>query len=160
MTRGRVRQRPRCVEAGLLHGAPGPLVYGAVPVRPADPNWERGRPDRRATTGRNLKRRLEDVRAGLYMQTLLREPGAGVMHSLIYFNFLVLLGVTTVLEINHQLPESAKFLHGDVYQAYAFIGDLAGLLFLVGVVWAIVRRYGPRPFGRTASASSPGPSTR
>ena len=39
------------------------------------------------------------------MQTLLRDAGAGLMHSMIYFGFLVLLGVTTVLEIDHQLPE-------------------------------------------------------
>ena len=89
---------------------------------------------------------MKDFRAGVYMQTLLRDPAAGVMHSLIYFPFLVLLAVTTVLEINHQLPESAKFLHGDVYQAYAFVGDAAGVLFLVGVFWAIVRRYVQRPY--------------
>src|ERR1700730_17311900 len=34
-------------------------------------NWERGQPDRRTTTGKNLKRRLADFRAGVYMQTLL-----------------------------------------------------------------------------------------
>ena len=68
---------------------------------------------------KNAKRRFGDFRAGVYMQTLLRDPAAGIMHSLIYFSFLVLLRVTTVLEINHQVPESWKFLHGDVYQAYA-----------------------------------------
>ncbi|MEZ5294978.1 MAG: hypothetical protein R2697_01490 [Ilumatobacteraceae bacterium] len=31
------------------------------------------------------------------------------MHSMIYFGFLVLLGVTTTLEIDHQLPEDLKF---------------------------------------------------
>ena len=59
-------------------------------------NWERGQPDRRATTPKTIKRRLEDLRSGLYMQTLLRDPAAGVMHSLIYFPFLVLFAVTTV----------------------------------------------------------------
>ena len=49
-------------------------------------------------------------------------PPPGVMHSLIYFGFLILLAVTTVLEIDHQMPESAKFLHGGVYQGYAFGG--------------------------------------
>ena len=80
------------------------------------------------------------------MQTLLRDPAAGVMHSLIYFNFVILLAVTTVLEINHQMPESAKFLHGDVYLGYSLVGDVAGALFLVGVVWAIFRRYVQRPY--------------
>jgi Fe-S oxidoreductase len=109
-------------------------------------NWERGGPDDRSTTRKNIARRLRDFRAGVYMQTLLRDPAAGLMHSLIYFNFLILLAVTTVLEINHQMPESAKFLHGDVYRAYSLVGDVAGGLFLLGVVWALVRRYVQRPY--------------
>jgi nitrate reductase gamma subunit len=83
------------------------------------------------------------------MRTLLRDSAAGLMHSMIYFGFMVLLGVTTVLEIDHQLPESLKFLHGRTYQAYALVGDLAGVVFTVGVLWAIVRRYVQR---RTAFA--------
>jgi Fe-S oxidoreductase/nitrate reductase gamma subunit len=142
----------------VFDGIPGPLIaafYTVIPVlivwgslRFADRvrNWERGAPDRRRTTPKNVKRRLADYRAGVYMRTLLRDSAAGLMHSMIYFGFLVLLGVTTVLEIDHQLPESLKFLHGRTYQAYAMIGDLAGLVFTAGVVWAILRRYVQRPY--------------
>jgi Fe-S oxidoreductase len=122
------------------------IVYGAVIFAARVRNWERGGPDDRSTTRKNIARRLRDFRAGVYMQTLLRDPAAGLMHSLIYFNFLILLAVTTVLEINHQMPESAKFLHGDVYRAYSLVGDVAGGLFLLGVVWALVRRYVQRPY--------------
>ncbi len=122
------------------------LVYGAVMFSFRVKNWQRGGPDNRKTTKDNVKRRFADFRAGVYMQTLLRDPAAGVMHSLIYFSFLILLAVTTVLEINHQVPESAKFLHGDVYRAYAFVGDAAGVLFLTGIGWAIVRRYVQKPY--------------
>ena len=122
------------------------IVYGAVLFANRMKNWERGAPDNRATTSGNAKRRFGDFRSGVYMQTLLREPAAGLMHSLIYFPFLVLLAVTTVLEVNHQVPEGLKFLHGDVYRAYTLVGDVAGVLFLVGVVWAILRRFGPRRF--------------
>jgi len=125
------------------------IAYGSVQFSLRMRNWERGRPDRRATTPQNVKRRLADFRAGVYMRTLMREPGAGIMHSLIYFNFIILLGVTTVLEINHQLPTAAKFLHGGVYMGYSFVGDLAGLGFVIGIAWAAVRRYGPwawRPY--------------
>ncbi len=137
-------------------GVPGPLklafytlipillVYGAWNFALRVRNWERGQPDDRRTTVRNLPRRLGDFRAGVYMRTLLREPAAGIMHSLMYFSFLVLLGVTTTLEIDHQLPDAAKFLHGDVYRGYSLVGDVAGVVFVVSVVWAIVRRYGPR----------------
>jgi Fe-S oxidoreductase/nitrate reductase gamma subunit len=122
------------------------IVYGAVLFSQRVRNWERGGPDRRATTPKNVKRRLADFRAGVYMQTLLRDPAAGIMHSLIYFSFLILAGVTATLEVNHQLPEQAKFLHGGVYQGYAAVGDAAGLALLVGVLWALVRRYVVRPY--------------
>jgi Fe-S oxidoreductase/nitrate reductase gamma subunit len=122
------------------------IVYGSVLFSQRVRNWERGAPDNRRTTTKNVGRRLKDFRAGVYMQTLLRDPAAGIMHSLIYFSFLILLAVTTVLEINHQVPESMKFLHGDVYRAYSAIGDGAGLMLLAGVVWAIVRRYVQRPY--------------
>jgi nitrate reductase gamma subunit len=109
-------------------------------------NWQRGAPDRRTTSRANVRRRVDAYRRGVYMQTLLRDSAAGLMHSLIYFPFLVLFAVTGVLEIDHQMPPSLKFLHGTTYQAYKFVGDTAGVLFLVGVGWAIIRRYVQRPY--------------
>ncbi|HEX5366130.1 MAG TPA: heterodisulfide reductase-related iron-sulfur binding cluster [Acidimicrobiales bacterium] len=137
---------PAAWKAAFYTVVPVLVVYGAVLFSQRVRNWERGQPDDRSTTRANLPRRLADFRAGVYMQTLLRDPAAGVMHSLIYFDFIVLLGVTTVLEVNHQLPEDLKFLHGGVYKGYSLVGDVAGALFLVGVVWAIVRRYLQRPY--------------
>jgi Fe-S oxidoreductase len=122
------------------------IIYGAVMFSNRTRNWERGAPDKRSTTTKNAKTRAENYRAGVYMQTLLRDPAAGVMHSFIYFSFLVLLAVTTVLEINHQVPVSWKFLHGTTYQAYSLVGDVAGLFLFLGVSWAIVRRYVFRPY--------------
>jgi Fe-S oxidoreductase len=122
------------------------IVYGAVLFSQRVKNWQRGAPDDRRTTPKNIKHRLADFRAGVYMRTLLRDPQAGIMHSMIYFGFLVLLGCTTALEIDHQLPEGAKFLYGQTYQAYSFIADLAGVVFLGGIGWAVVRRYIQRPY--------------
>jgi len=142
----------------VFENVPGPLqiafytvipvliVWGAFQFADRMRNWERGRPADRRTTSRNAKRRFADFRAGVYMRTLLRDPAAGLMHSMIYFGFLVLLAVTTVLEIDHQMPESLKFLHGRTYQAYAAVGDAAGLVFIGGVAWAIARRYVQRPY--------------
>ncbi len=144
------------VQREVFYNIPGPLklafyvvipmliAWGALQLSYRVRNWERGAPDDRSTNRKNVKKRMEDFRSGVYMQTLMREPGAGIMHSLIYFNFVILLAVTTVLEINHQVPESLKFLHGGVYKAYSLVGDLAGLGFLAGMGIAIVRRYGPR----------------
>ena len=85
------------------------LVYGAVLFSQRVKNWTRGKPDDRRTTTKNVKRRLGDFRAGVYMQTLLRDPAAGIMHSLIYFSFLVLLAVTPLLEINHPRHHRDRF---------------------------------------------------
>ena len=137
---------PSPLRLAFYTAVPIVLLYGAVLFSQRMRNWERGAPESRKTTPKNVGRRMKDFRSGVYMQTLLRDPAAGVMHSLMYFPFLILLAVTTVLEINHQLPESAKFLHGDVYRAYTAVGDGAGVLFLIGVFWAIGRRYVQRPY--------------
>ena len=122
------------------------VVWGAFRFADRMKNWERGSVAKRRTTTKNAKRRAADFRAGVYMRTLLRDSAAGLMHSMIYFGFLVLMGVTTVLEIDHQMPESLKFLHGTTYKAYSLVGDLAGTIFTLGVIWAIVRRYIQRPY--------------
>ncbi len=109
-------------------------------------NYERGKPDNRRTNKGNIHRRMRDFRKGVWMRTLLRDPAAGIMHSFIYFGFLVLFIITVVLEIDHQLPGSLKFLHGRTYEAYAFTGDLFGLIFITGILWAFARRYGQRPY--------------
>jgi hypothetical protein len=124
------------------------FIFGAWNFAQRVRNWERGAPDRRTTTGKNAKRRLKDYRAGVLMQTLLRDPVAGVMHALLYYGFLVLLAVTTTLEFDHQLPESLKFLHGGVYQGFSFVGDLAGLMFVVGMGWSV------RPTSRSGPSSA------
>ena len=137
---------PGALQVAFYTVIPVMLVWGAIAFADRVRNWERGAPDRRRTTTKNVKRRLADFRAGVYMRTLLRDSAAGLMHSMIYFGFLALLGVTTVLEVDHQMPERAKFLHGKTYMAYSMFGDLAGVVFLVGIVWAIVRRYVQRPY--------------
>ncbi len=137
---------PGALQVAFYTVIPMLLVWGAFAFSQRVRNWERGAPDRRNLTKKNVVNRLKDFRAGAYMQTLLRDAGAGLMHSMIYFGFMALLGVTTMLEVDHQLPESLKFLHGDVYKAYSFFGDLAGLVFVIGIVWAAVRRYVQRPY--------------
>ncbi len=109
-------------------------------------NYERGKADNRRTNKTNVHRRMRDFRRGVWMRTLLRDPAAGIMHSMIYFGFLVLFIATVLLEVDHQLPDSLKFLHGRTYQAYAFTSDLFGVIFLVGIGWAFVRRYAQRPY--------------
>ena len=106
-------------------------------------NIERGASEQRT---RMLKRRVHAVREGLQMQTLLRDPAAGFMHSMIYFGFIVLFLGTVTLEIDHLLPTSLKFLEGGFYQGYSFTLDLFAVVYLGGLAWAAIRRYGTRPW--------------
>ena len=106
-------------------------------------NWQRGAADRRTGLWRE---RLEAMGAGLRMQTLMRDRAAGLMHSMVYYGFLVLFLGTVTLEIDHLLPAAFKFLQDDVYRAYSFILDAAALVFLGGLAWAFVRRYGQAPW--------------
>jgi len=101
-------------------------------------SWERGRPEAR---GGMWGRRIKDLDAGLRMKTLMRDPRAGVMHSLIYYGFIVLFLGTVTLEIDHLLPGNLKFLRGPVYQGYSAILDLASLAYLGGLALAVVNRY-------------------
>jgi Fe-S oxidoreductase len=101
-------------------------------------SWALGRAERR--TGM-WGRRARDLSAGLRMKTLMRDPRAGVMHSMIYYGFIVLFLGTVTLEIDHLLPANLKFLQGKVYQGYSAILDLASLVYLGGLALAIANRY-------------------
>ncbi|HEX3090049.1 MAG TPA: iron-sulfur protein, partial [Ilumatobacteraceae bacterium] len=76
---------PGALQVAFYTVIPVMLVWGAIVFADRVRNWERGAPDRRRTTSKNVKRRLADFRAGVYMRTLLRDSAAGVMHSMIYF---------------------------------------------------------------------------
>ncbi len=106
-------------------------------------SWERG--DSEARTGR-WGERFKNLTAGLSMQTLLRDRAAGLMHALIYYGFVLLFLGTVILEIDHLLPEGLKFLSGNVYKVYSAVLDAAAIALIVGVVWAVVRRYGQAPW--------------
>ncbi len=137
---------PTALKVAFYAVAATMLVVVAVLVSLRVRNYERGAPDDRGTTKQNVKTRMKDFRAGVWMRTLMRDPVAGTMHSFIYFGFLVLFLATVLLEIDHQLPESLKFLHGRTYQGYALGSDVFGVVFVVGIVWAIGRRYVQRPY--------------
>ncbi len=137
---------PHALELAFYVALPLLFLFGGIAMSNRVKNWQRGTPDDRSTNAKNAKRRMADFRAGVYMKTLMRDRAAGLMHSLIYFGFLGLFAVTTVLEIDHQMPKSLRFLQGRTYQTHNFFGDFFGVLFVTGIVWAMVRRYIQRPY--------------
>lgn len=113
--------------------------------------WSRGGAEDRTGLWR---RRIKELDRGLRMKTLLRDPQAGLMHSMVYYGFLVLFAGTVTLEIDHLLPGQLKFLHGNIYLVYSAILDLAALVFLGGLALAFLRRYVQRPW-RLRSKTKP-----
>ena len=101
-------------------------------------SWQQGQTEDR--TGLWAER-FKSLSEGLRMKTLMRDKRAGVMHSLMYYGFLVLFLGTVILEIDHLMPAGLKFLHGPVYLGYSAILDLAALVFLGGLALAFVGRY-------------------
>ncbi|MCJ7780791.1 MAG: respiratory nitrate reductase subunit gamma, partial [Acidimicrobiia bacterium] len=106
-------------------------------------SWERGSWETRSGL---WKQRMIGLRDALLMRTVLEDRQAGLMHSMIYWGFIVLMIGTAILELDHILPASMKFLHGWFYQGYSAVLDVAAAAFVVGIVWAAVRRYGQKPW--------------
>ena len=106
-------------------------------------NWSRGADE--ARTGL-WWRRLRELERGLSMRSVLEGGASGVMHSMIYWGFIVLLLGTITLEIDHLLPNNLKFLDGVVYQGYSAVLDAFALIFLIGLLWAALRRYVTKPW--------------
>lgn len=85
---------------------------------------------------------------GLLQRRVLREYYPGAMHAFILWGFIVLfLGTLTVaIQEDFTVPfMGTVFLKGLFYFCYKLILNVAGLLAVIGVLMALIRRYGVRP---------------
>jgi Fe-S oxidoreductase/nitrate reductase gamma subunit len=71
-----------------------------------------------------------------------RELYPGIIHFLIFSGFVVLFIGTVSVAASHYFYE---FLEGDFYLGYSLTLDIFGLLFIIGVIMAMYRRYIQRP---------------
>ncbi len=83
-----------------------------------------------------LKKMLSDAFLG--RRLIKGDRAAGLMHLLIFWGFLILFLGTGVLSIHHYV---FTFLHGNTHLVFSLIMELAGLVLLAGIIWALVRRY-------------------
>ncbi len=99
--------------------------------------WARGDRDLRLRlSGRGLGDLVLD---GLLGRRIFRgDLAAGTMHALILWGFLGLMVGTTLDAVDHYL---VSFLSGDTYLVFSAYVDASGVILLVGVCWALVRRY-------------------
>src|SRR4030065_2197632 len=77
-----------------------------------------------------------------------KDAYPGIMHGLIFFGFFVLLfgAIFDAGEFHITAPFfNWSFLRGDFYLWFSFLLDLFGLLVLIGILLAALRRYIIRP---------------
>ena len=91
-------------------------------------------------------RRLREI---LLNSTVARDPLAGVMHRFIMWGFIALFIGTVLVGIEYDvfqvlLGRPHGFLVGPFYLSFELVLDVMGMLFLVGLVVALLRRYGMR----------------
>ncbi len=107
--------------------------------------WRLGKPH---NVGLGLGARITNaLTMGAGTSRVKNDRFAGVMHWCIYSSFVVLTLVTLTLALDDYLPlfvgsdAEHAFLKGPVYLGYSLIGDLFGVIGLVGVGMAVYRRY-------------------
>src|ERR1035437_8020671 len=71
-----------------------------------------------------------------------RELYPGVMHFLIFAGFALLFLGTVMDTLSDHFYD---FLTGNFYLAFSLFTDIGGILALIGVIMAFVRRYGQKP---------------
>ncbi|MBS1723617.1 MAG: 4Fe-4S dicluster domain-containing protein [Armatimonadetes bacterium] len=92
-----------------------------------------------------------------------RPKSGAPMHLMIFYGFLALLLATTLLAVSTYGPLIGipHFHKGLYYLVYETVFDVFGVVFLSGVLWALVRRiqyartYGPNPGTEAAKDAHP-----
>jgi Fe-S oxidoreductase/nitrate reductase gamma subunit len=108
--------------------------------------WRQGKPiDWKPKPARNLLKYV----LGQKKVVRHREKSGAPMHLLLFYGFLTLFVGTTLLGINTYSP--VKFHQGAYYIAYEFIMDIMGVAFVVGCLWALIRRLTAKPRGLTST---------
>ncbi len=78
------------------------------------------------------------LRDGLLGKRIFRnDPQAGIVHQSIQWGFGLLFLGTLVLAVDHYV---VAFLKGGAYLIFSFVLEIAGLLVLFGILWALIRR--------------------
>jgi len=83
-----------------------------------------------------IKRTILDTFLG--RRLLQGDMAAGTMHLLLFWGFLSLFIGTVLLSIHHYL---VSFLTGTAYLAFSLSMETGGVMLLIGLFWALIRRY-------------------
>jgi Fe-S oxidoreductase/nitrate reductase gamma subunit len=119
------------------------LIYGFVKhVR----LWRIGKPENRVD--KPFKRIGSFLLFGLGHKRILKEPYPGIMHLFLFWGFLVLFIGTVLIFFQEDFTKlffDKTFIFGNFYLLFSFLLDLFGLLAIIGVLLALLRRYVQAP---------------
>lgn len=102
--------------------------------------WKVGRPDKRWN---KIPLRLWNlIKYGIVQTRVLRQAYPGIMHIALAWSFFVFFLGTALATINTHF---FHFLSGTVFSVYKLVLDSFTIVFLIGAVMAIYRRYGSKP---------------
>ncbi len=83
-----------------------------------------------------LKRMIQDI--FIEGRILQGELSAGILHLFIFWGFLLLFLGTCTLAVHDYI---VSFLEGRVYLIFSLIMEIGGIMLLIGIIWALIRRY-------------------
>lgn len=119
--------------------------------------WRKGKPWKPGSWRAGAKRL---VVAMATHRKFMREEKPGLMHAWIFWGFVVLFIGTTIVAIDYDIFEQllgSKLLAGNGYLVFELVLDLFGVLFVVGLSYALWRRLKIRPKHLHKSASPEAP---
>jgi len=123
------------------------IIYG---IKTRYRMWKMGKATPFVFSQRLAQRIGYYIKSAIFHKTILRSREAypGMMHLFIFWGFLVLAIGTGLVAFEDDFFRplfGITYLHGDFYLIFSFLLDLAGLAAIVGIIMALVRRYGTRP---------------
>ncbi|MCE2503448.1 MAG: (Fe-S)-binding protein [Chlorobi bacterium] len=90
----------------------------------------------------DIAKRVGNVlKVAIGQSKLLREPVAGAIHAMIFWGFLVLLAAVIESIVEGLIPGGNIAWLGPIYSVLTVSQDIFCLLVLIGVLWALWRRY-------------------
>jgi Fe-S oxidoreductase/nitrate reductase gamma subunit len=90
------------------------------------------------------KKFIRFLKFGLGQRRIIEGGTGGIMHGSLFYGFLMLLAYTTLIFIQTDiLPlfTPVVFMQGSFYITLEFLGDVLGIVFIIGLVIAVYRRY-------------------
>ena len=142
-------QIPLLVQIGLYLAAAAAIALIGYSVYRRYQMWMLGKPDKRfdnpvGRIGEFIRLSILD---GVFHRRFLREPYPGIMHFIIFVGCILLFIGAGLDFLNHYVfePFHAAFIHGPVYIYLGGLWNIAGIMVLVGLLMAFIRRYIQRP---------------